>query len=323
MAWAAGVGAVLAGLPLAVGGRLPDRLATHWGAAGPDGSMPLWAAALLPALSWAVLVLSVGLTVRRGALPARGGLGAVLPAAAVFLTGVQAAVVRANLDRADWRQAGSVAAGVAIGAASAVLAGVLGWAAARRGAGPGPAPAVATAPGDAAAPGDVPAAGPAVELPDGARLVWLSRTSNRWLSLLGVVAGVVAFAALAAAAAGATDAAWAVGAPFAVVALAGAGCSSVTARVTERGLEVAFGPLGRPVRRWAVQDVAAARVETRRPVQVGGWGYRLSGHGTTVMLRAGECLVVSPRTGAEFAVSVDDAARGAALLNALTARPPG
>lgn len=51
---------------------------------------------------------------------------------------------------------------------------------------------------------------------------------------------------------------------------------------------------------------------------MGGWGYRLSGLGTTVMLRRGECLVIRPRQGAEFAVSVDDAERGAALLNTLT-----
>ncbi|MFD8414867.1 hypothetical protein ACFV2Q_24440 [Streptomyces sp. NPDC059650] len=41
------------------------------------------------------------------------------------------------------------------------------------------------------------------------------------------------------------------------------------------------------------------------------------------MLRPGTCLVVRPRTGPEFAVSVDDAERGAALLNALAARQSG
>jgi hypothetical protein len=52
-------------------------------------------------------------------------------------------------------------------------------------------------------------------------------------------------------------------------------------------------------------------------------GYRVSGLGTTVMLRSGECLVVRTRDkGREFAVSVDDAERGAALLNALNAPQP-
>ncbi|GGR82660.1 hypothetical protein Snoj_40460 [Streptomyces nojiriensis] len=48
--------------------------------------------------------------------------------------------------------------------------------------------------------------------------------------------------------------------------------------------------------------------------------YRLSGLGTTVMLRSGECLVIHPRRGREFAVSMDDAERGAALLSALSAQ---
>ncbi len=43
----------------------------------------------------------------------------------------------------------------------------------------------------------------------------------------------------------------------------------------------------------------------------------MSGLGTTVMLRSGECLVVRTIKGKDFAVSVDDAERGAALLNSL------
>ncbi len=109
---------------------------------------------------------------------------------------------------------------------------------------------------------------------------------------------------------------WALIAPFALVSLSAFACSSVRARVAGEGLEVAFGPLGWPVRRWAARDIEWARAENRTPAQVGGWGYRLSGLGTTVMLRSGECLVVSSR-GKVFAVSVDDAERGAALLNAL------
>ncbi|MYS57046.1 DUF1648 domain-containing protein, partial [Streptomyces sp. SID6013] len=96
------------------------------------------------------------------------------------------------------------------------------------------------------------------------------------------------------------------------------------ARVSERGLEVSFGPLGWPGRRWAPGDIDTARMEVRRPSQVGGWGYRLSGLGTTVMLRAGECLVIRPRgRRSDFAVSIDDAERGAALLNALRTNRTG
>ncbi|GHB79661.1 hypothetical protein GCM10010347_57700 [Streptomyces cirratus] len=93
--------------------------------------------------------------------------------------------------------------------------------------------------------------------------------------------------------------------------------ASVTVRITGRALEVAYGPLGRPVRRWSPGEIEVpARVEERRPMQVGGWGYRISGLGTTVMVRRGPCLVIRSR-GRDFAVSVDDAQRGAALLNSL------
>ena len=79
------------------------------------------------------------------------------------------------------------------------------------------------------------------------------------------------------------------------------------------GLEVAFGPLGWPARRWPADTIASAWSEHRTAMQAGGWGYRLSGLGTTVMLRGGECLVIRTAKGKDFAISVD----GAALLNSL------
>ncbi|MER5822804.1 DUF1648 domain-containing protein, partial [Streptomyces mirabilis] len=65
--WSVGVLALLVALPLAASGRLPDRLATHWeaGSGRPDDSMPLWGAALFPALIWGVLAFVVVLTLHR------------------------------------------------------------------------------------------------------------------------------------------------------------------------------------------------------------------------------------------------------------------
>lgn len=291
------VSALLVGLPVAVSasGRLPDRLATHWsaGSGGPDGSMPLWAAAVFPALIWAVVVLGVVLGRRfAGAGPWVAG---TLAGAGVGLAGAQAAVVRVNLDRADWRQAGSVtgwAAGVAV---AAVLAGLGGALAGRR-----------------VGAGEAVLERPSLDIPTGERLVWLSRETNPWLRLTGAVLGLVALAGLA----GLTGAGWTLAAPTGFAALAVLGCSTVRARVTARGLEVAFGPLGWPVRRWATEDIESAHAEHRTPSQAGGWGYRVNGLGTTVMLRGGPCLVIRAK-GRNFAVSVDDAERGAALLNSL------
>ncbi|MFF8879346.1 MULTISPECIES: DUF1648 domain-containing protein [Streptomyces] len=311
--WTAGVTAVLAGLPLAARDRLPERLATHWGLDGgaPDGSMPLWAASFFPALLWLVTAAASAVPLlRSGPSAARPWTAAVLLPLGVVLGGAQAAVVRANLDRADWHEARQPTAWLLALLASALLASVAGWLAATR---------RTAARGDDDGPETD---APALEIPEGRRLVWFSRTANPWLQLLAAVTGLVAVAALVALAGGlaAPGGLWALFAGCAAASLACALCSSVQARVSERGLEVSFGPLAWPRRRWAPGDIDTARAEARLPSQVGGWGYRLSGLGTTVMLRAGDCLVVRPRgRRTDFAVSVDDAERGAALLNALRA----
>lgn len=297
--WAVGILVLLVALPLTASGRLPDRLATHFDGAGrPDGSMPLWAAALFPALIWAGLAV--------GSLYLRRGAAAGLLGGGVFLAGAQVSIVRANLDHADWQDADPVNGVVAVTAAVAALAGLGGWLVSRR----LPSPV-----------GEPAHEGPVMDIPAGERRVWLSRTSNPWLQMTAAATGIVALAAALAAAGGLIEFPWALVVPFTLASAATLTCSSVQARITAEGLEVAFGPLGLPVRRWAAEDVEWARAEHRTPAQVGGWGYRLGGTGTTVMLRSGTCLVVRSR-GKDFAISVDDAARGAALLNTLTPRRP-
>ncbi|MFJ8435872.1 DUF1648 domain-containing protein [Kitasatospora sp. NPDC094019] len=303
-ALALGVFALLLGLPWVAHGRLPEPVATHWSGTRPDGSMSLTAAAVFPAAVWVTSLGAAAVARWRGGLQAKSWSAAGLGFGGALLTGAQASIVSANLDRPSWQEARPLGAEVLLVLVAAVAAGALAWWLTRP-QGPGP---LATAPAD----------GPRLDLPDGQRAVWLSRAVNPWLGLLAAVSGLGAAGAALAGFAGLGGAAWATAGPLAVVALAGLGCSSVQARVTERGLDVAFGPLGRPSRHWDPEQIVSARAETRTPGQVGGWGYRLSGRGTTVMLRGGECLVIRPRQGPEFAVSVDDAERGAALLNTLT-----
>ncbi|WP_308369337.1 MULTISPECIES: DUF1648 domain-containing protein [unclassified Streptomyces] len=302
--WAAGILVLLVTMPLAARDRLPRRLATHWGASGgPDGSLPLWAATLAPALIWAVLVGGVACW-----RVVRGWAGVTLLPSGVLLAGAQASIVRANLDRSDWREADSVTAWAVATVAVAAAIGLAAFMTHHR---------QKSLPAGESADGRL-----TMEIPEGERRVWLSRAANPWLSLTGAVSGVVAVAAWLVGVVGLTELHWALVAPFAFVSVLVLGCSSVRARVTERGLEVAFGPFGHPVRRWAAEDIESARVEHRTAAQVGGWGYRLSGLGTTVMLRGGECLVIRAK-GKDFAISVDDATRGAALLNSLATDRPG
>lgn len=318
--WGLGILALLVALPLAASGRLPDRLATHWsfGSARPDSSMPFWAAALFPGLIWSVLASVVVLAMRRAEAEAGSETGseagagggvsgwavAGLGSGGVTLLGAQVSIIRANLDRTDWRQAGSVTGGVVATLVVAAAVGAAGLLAERRASG-APRPA---------------SGGPTLEIPAGQRVVWLARASNSWLHALAALTGLLAIGVVVAALAGLTGRpSLSAAAPLALGSVLILGCSSVRARVSEQGLDVSFGPLGWPTRHWAAEDVESAHVESRRPLQVGGWGYRLSGRGTTVMLRGGECLVIRPSKGREFAVSVDDAERGAALLNSLRA----
>lgn len=54
-----------------------------------------------------------------------------------------------------------------------------------------------------------------------------------------------------------------------------------------------------------------------RPLEYGGWGYRVRPRSTAVVLRGGQALALRPAGGREFAVTVDDADTAAALLNTL------
>ncbi|MER6251583.1 DUF1648 domain-containing protein [Streptomyces sp. NPDC001584] len=300
-AWAAGILALLVVLPLAARRGFDDLLATHWNALGePDGSLPLWAVVLVPVVIWVVLVTSAVFW-----RAARRWRGVVLVSCGVLLAGEQVSIVRANLYHADWRDADSVTVGAVVTVVAAVAAGLVGVLVNGR-------PASPLSRGQ----------GSRMDIPAGERRVWLASTENPWLYLLSAATGVGALAALLIGLGDPAEPMWLVTVPFLFASVSVLACSSVRVRVTERGMDVAFGPLGWPVRRWDAADIEWARAENRTPAQVGGWGYRLSGLGTTVMLRSGACLVIRAK-GKDFAVSVDDAERGAALLNSLAGARAG
>ncbi|GAA3118773.1 DUF1648 domain-containing protein [Streptosporangium carneum] len=316
LAWGAFVTVVMVGVPLVLRDRLPDPLATHWNGAGvPNGHMTftvnLVSALLLWGVGWGVLLV---LALRGPALSTRlgrAGWCGFLFGWSVLAVGVQASTLHANLDVADWRQAAlpawQVVTVVVAAVAAGVLAGVLG-----RG---GPDPR------------HDPAALPTMRLRPGQRAVWVSRATNHWLAglSLAALAGALATGVLAATGVMSGEVVWINVAVLATVALVGAGTCSVRVRVDAEGLRVGFGALGRPARHTPVAGIESAWVETRSPAEVGGWGVRgLPGAGrVTFMLRGGECLVVRRVTGGEFAVSVDDARNGAALLNAYVAETVG
>ncbi|GLW97120.1 DUF1648 domain-containing protein [Microtetraspora sp. NBRC 16547] len=308
-AWVVLVSAALAAVPLGFRGRLPDPLAAHWGPSGdPDGSMP-FAAFVLVALLWAVVAGTCLGAAARGRLvmrrAGRRSVAAGLGWGAAFLLGLQTVTISANLDRARWEDAASLGWQVAAVIAAAFLVGGLGWLAGR--------------PGPDERPAGAEPRPTALVLHPGERPVWVSTVASP------LVAGL-AFALLAAAVSlaacvlmGFSAALWIGVVVFAFVGLLGLGLSSVRVKVSPEGLTVSYGPLRWPSRSVPLGRLDRAWTEQRFPSDVGGWGYRGLPGQSTIMIRGGECLVVRYTSGGELGISVDDAAQGAALLNALVA----
>ena len=144
------------------------------------------------------------------------------------------------------------------------------------------------------------------------RVAWLSRARSRPLQLL---AGAMTVAAAALVFVAVTPAVIVF-----VVAVALAGTSEVAVRVDQDGLHTLWGPVGWPRQIIRLDDIAEAHAETIHPLQWGGWGYRLTSRGTAANVRTGPGIVVQRTSGSSYAVTVDDAAEGADVLNALLVR---
>ena len=104
------------------------------------------------------------------------------------------------------------------------------------------------------------------------------------------------------------------------VALLLAWVSELTVRVDQAGLHVLWGPVGWPRQRIGLDAIARVHAQDIRPMQWGGWGYRITSGGTASIVRSGPGMVVEKRNGNTFVVTVDDADQGADVLNALLVR---
>jgi len=99
--------------------------------------------------------------------------------------------------------------------------------------------------------------------------------------------------------------------------------SKLRVRVDARGLDIRYGQLG-----WVRQHIALERIEAARgsrlePMEHGGFGYRGSlrfSRRAALVVRGGGGLELDLDRGKRLAISVDDAERGAELINRLVAR---
>ncbi|MEU8379741.1 DUF1648 domain-containing protein [Streptosporangium sp. NPDC048865] len=310
--WTALVTVALIAVPLALRDRLPDPIATHWGAAGaPDNSMPFSVALLFQAGLWVLLaggawsaaLTSASLLRRRSS---RMGLGALLGGAGLFFLGLQGVTLAANLDAPDWERAAELGWSTLLAVAGLLLGGWLGALAARPGPDDRPEPsAVRTR---------------RLPLRPGQRAVWVSSVSSGALTVLGGSLLAVGLGLAVLALVGGGGVLWTTAAIMSFVGLLGATFSSVRVQITEEGVVVFYGPFRLPRRHIPLERVERAWTEERFPAGVGGWGVRGLPGAVTVMIRGGECLVVGYVSGGSLAVSIDDAENGAALLNTLVDR---
>jgi hypothetical protein len=97
--------------------------------------------------------------------------------------------------------------------------------------------------------------------------------------------------------------------------------SSVRVTASEKGFVVGFGWWGWPRRRIRLDAIDHAEaLDDVRPIAYGGWGYRITGTATAVVLRRGPGIRIVRDRGREVVVTVDDPDRGAGVVNDLVTR---
>jgi hypothetical protein len=284
--------------------RLPDRVAVHWSTDGPNGTgslagflvVGLGVPAVVAVGCWLVAVLAGwGSTTRRICVGVAVGMAVGFAVIVVGALGVQKGLADGmGAPRIDGVIVLAIAAGVVTGIGASLLS-----------------------PKDLPQPthARVPAEAPRLDLAPGARAVWTRTVSGRSIAVVvGVTCAVLLVLAVVLLLPGLVAVA-------AILAVTVGSLFVFRVTVDERGL-TARSALGWPKLTVPLDEVEQARVVDVRPVaEFGGWGYRLGRGGRTgIVLRNGPGLEVERTGGRTYVVTVDDAARAAALLNTLADR---
>lgn len=303
----AGIALQLVWLPV-----VPDPLAIHWnGADEPDGFAPPVGIVVLSALMAVGLptLFGVVLATSRGPAPTATHKLLVATSALVSTLVTVALTASVGIQRGldDARDAGGITGWLLAGLAAGVVLAAIAWFALPR--------AVAADPHATTV--------QPLELAPGERGAWITSTRPTIgivAVILGAVVVVVAASVLAIAVAGAT--AWPVAiAPIALL-VAAATSLAWRVRVDGAGLTVRSMPFGWPAVVIPVSDIARVETVAVEPLsEFGGYGWRWApGRSFGVIARRGEAIEVERHDGRRFTVTVDDAARGAALLAAYASR---
>lgn len=290
--------------------RLPEQLASHFQADGREnGHMSQVWFGVANVLLFAVTGALWALTVVRGMFYGRAYRWLIAGgyAFAGFLGWVMAAVLLANVDAGDVVNGETQGASfpmwqLAVALGVAVLAGGLGLGLAAL----GPAPEQPAVTGQA---GD----GARISLADGEVAGWARSAGGWWRPLIALVlvaGGVVLL----------LGSGWVAALPPLILGVLLAVFARPYVVVDRRGITIS-GMLPWPRLRVPLDRIETATSRDINPLaEYGGWGYRIRPGRSGLLIRSGEGIVATLAGGRVFAVTVDDSATGAALLNTLIDR---
>jgi hypothetical protein len=287
--------AFLALIPVVVGwNNIPDPFAGHWGVLGePDGYFPKWSLPLLPLGLIGLGGLVAGMFRSKVGPSAEGVAILTLLGSMAILTTVL--TVSLNWGADDWTAASPISWMHLVGLLTAPIS--LAYAGFKLGSRLYP-PVIEDS--DSRTPA-------LIEVAPGEQAAWIGFCRVRYPYF--IAAGAAVFLVL-------SPPAWRLFAlPFLLLALV---LSYVRVSVSDYGLRAKLG--GIMWRNIPLEQVARAEFIDLNPAEWGGWGYRMFPGRSAMVLRRGEAIEVHLKSGRRFAVTVDDAARGAGLLNGLLAR---
>lgn len=189
-----------------------------------------------------------------------------------------------------WQLAAALGCAAAVGALGLALAALV----------PAPEPLKEAGPGSAAR----------ITLADGEVAGWARSAGGWWMPLLAlglVAAGVVLL----------FTAGWPAALPALILGVLLAAFARPYVVVDRRGITIS-GMLPWPRLRVPLDRIETVVSRDINPMaEYGGWGYRVRPGRSGVVIRSGEGIVATLVGGRDFAVTVDDSATAAALLNAL------
>lgn len=292
--------------------RLPEPIATHWSDA-PNGSMPkLGALSLVVGLWLFFAVRAAWLTVRRTDWDDPAGETAsydVPPLATLyFVAGVllvaQTSITWANLDAPHWTAARHLPT---IPFVAAVLCVALLFAAVGR--------MMEHSLSDVGhTTGSTPAP---LDLDVSERAIWWGDATNHWLLVLTL--GISAWLFLTMPEGSNLSLRYVV--PL-ITAAVGLLFANVHVVVGNHDVTVELGVWRWPRKIIPVADITDVTVHRLNPLRHGGWGYRKCGAGCRAfIIRGGDALVLKQGSGRTTMITVNDAQKAAALVEALIRRP--